>query len=209
MASVSFISASKLAELLSAADELRNMYVCVASANRLTLGVDPLKPTLMIDLSKEKVGPYNRPEPEPTAVPPTNARQPPITNGSVPRRSRHTGDCWFEIKGRRVKCRSSKERLAEGLRELEQAAPGTFEKLSSVKPRSRRIVAHDRNHLYDKSHLVERYTEQLMPGWWHGTNNNDQQKEIWLKRACDYAGLTWGMDFRIGPAPSVQIFDDL
>src|SRR5260370_41053389 len=113
------------------------------------------------------------------------------------------------MKGNRVNCFSSKERLAESLRALQHVAPVTLEVLSSVNPRYRRIVARDPNFLFEKPHLVEQYVEQLIPGWWHGTNNNDQQKQVWLKRACSLAGLTWGVDFRMGPDSSLPPAMDL
>src|SRR5438876_11413595 len=86
--------------------------------------------------------------------------------------SRRSGDCWFEIKGRRIDCRSLKELLSGGLRALEEARPDTLEKLSHIKPRTRRIVARDPKQLFDREHLAELHSEPLIDGWSYGTNNS-------------------------------------
>jgi hypothetical protein len=191
------ISASKLAELLRTADQQKTMYVRVLSASRLGLGTDPDRPTLTLDLSKERIGPYNRPGPDHTDIQFGDGAQTLPPNGTAAKLTRRSGDYGLEIKGRRVSCRSLKEMLSEGLRALEAAAPGTVEMLSNIKARSRRIVARDPNHLFDKQHLTKKYAEQLMPGWWYGTNNSARETEGWLQRACSLAGLEWGRDFKM------------
>jgi hypothetical protein len=196
MASVSFIAASKLTELLSTADAGKDMYVRVLSASRLALGIDSLQPTLIVDLSKEEVGPYNRPGPNETVSPLETGPQPVLGNGSAAKMPRRSGDYFFEIKGSRVNCGSLKELPFGSLRAFEESEPGTLEKLSRVKGRSRRIVAHDPAHLFSKAHLAEKYAERLMADWWYGTNNSAQQTLAWLKRACSRSGLKWGEDFR-------------
>lgn len=189
------MSASKLTELLRSADEHKNMYVRVLSPSRLALGIDPDRPTLILDLSKEKIAPYNRSDPDDTGTPPANELLPLVPNQSVSKLGRRSGIYWFEVKGKRVNCRSLKELLSKALRALETAAPDTLEKLSNVKPRSRRIVARDPHHLFDKGHLTEKYAERLIPGWWYGTNNSANETEAWLKHACVFAGFKWESDF--------------
>ena len=58
MASVTYIGAVKLAELLQKADAGAGLVVSVVSASRLALGKDPLHPSITIDFSKEAIGPY-------------------------------------------------------------------------------------------------------------------------------------------------------
>ena len=191
------ISASKLAELLSSIDENDNMYVRVLTESRLAVGADPDRPTLMVDLSKEKIGPYHRPQGDPLDAPLTNGPQAPLGNGTVLRSRRRSGDYSLEIRGRRQNCGSLKELLAVSLTALEEAIPGTLDKLSRVKGRSRHIVAREPSLLFSKRHLSEKYAEQLAPGWWYGTNNSAEQTQVWLKRACKLSGLKWGEDFQI------------
>lgn len=197
MATLSFISASRLVDLLSAADSRREMQVRVLSANKLVLGTDPLQPTHVIDLSKEKIGAYNAASS--TRV--TGAALGPMESFDGPKiyatkMTRRSGDYWFEFKGRRTKYRSLKELLAEGLKAIEQSKPGTLEKLSHIKPRSRRIVAREPRQLFASDHLIKDYAEKLMDGWWYGTNNSASETNAWLERACNCAGVTWNGDFK-------------
>jgi hypothetical protein len=89
-----------------------------------------------------------------------------------------------------------RELLGEGLRSIEVSRPGTLEKLSHVKPGTKRIVARERRMLFDSEHLCDEYGDQLIDGWWYGTNNSSQETYRWLERACDCAGLKWGEDLR-------------
>jgi hypothetical protein len=210
MASLSFISASKLVEFLTTLDVKKDMHLRVLSSNRLALGVDPLQPTHVIDLSKERVCPFNAAElakvvDHHAASSAVEAQQTFLNSSKMTRRS---GDYWFEIKGHRVECASLKQLLSETLCILEQKWPGTLEKLSQIKARSRRIVAHDPKYLFDREHLTKRYSERLIPGWWFGTNNSAEQTNAWLERACSCAGLKWGDDLKSSLTIEASI-DDL
>ncbi|MFT3989471.1 hypothetical protein [Aestuariivirga sp.] len=188
MAHVSFISAKKLIELLVAASSREDMHVKVLTTNQLAIGIDPLHPTSVIDLSKELVVPMKKVV---EAVPAPRV----VESAPAYRHSRQTGRYMLEIKGKGTTCTSLKQILAEGLRGLEAHKSGTLEKLSQIKPRSKRIVAHDPRYLFEQSELVEKYSEKLSNGWWFGTNNSADETTTWLKRGCELAGLTWDRDF--------------
>lgn len=183
MAHMTFIKASKLSDLLKSAGG--DLHVCILTPNQLALGVDPLNPTSVIDLSQEALLPMRG--------------KPPVTEASTPepkfRSSRSTGRYLIKFKGKMIECRSLKEMLAEGLKAIESHKPGTLEKLSTIKPRTKRIVAHEPKHLFEEPELVKKYSDRLMNGWWYGTNNSAGETKTWLKRACELAGLTWGRDF--------------
>jgi hypothetical protein len=192
----SIMSAAKLADLLRSVDPQRAMHVQVLN-ERLALGVNPLQPTHMIDFSNERVETY-----EASLVPPASSGEALRTHGTkFPRRS---GDYWFEIKGKRTECSSLKELLAEALKSLERAKPGTLDNLSRIRGRSRRIVARDANQLFDKPHLVKEYAEQLNNGWYYGTNNSARETCVWIQRAAECAGLTSGSNFLVSLEPSVS-----
>jgi hypothetical protein len=100
-------------------------------------------------------------------------------------------------KGKRTECRSLKELLALALLSIEKAAPGTFHKLTHVKPRSRRIGARNPKDLFDKQHLAKDYAEKLgKEGWYFGTNNSAAETGNWLQPASEIAGLKWGEQFK-------------
>jgi hypothetical protein len=189
MATVSFISASKLVELVQSANKGGEMYVRVVSGNRLALGNDPMNPTISIDLSKEAVGPYKKDQKAQAA----EESQP---QGNGVRATRRSGEYWIELHGKRTEFGSLRELLGQGLRSIEAARPGTLEKLSHIKPKSKRIVAHDKKMLFESEHLAKEFGQQLMNGWWYGINNSSQETSIWLERACECAGLKWGKEFR-------------
>jgi hypothetical protein len=195
VASLSFIPASKLIDLLRSADRGSDMYVRVMSANRLALGTDPMNPTVSIDLSKELVGPFAKStsttvESEPEAAPST---------------TRRSGDFWFEIKGKQSKAGSVRELLGEALKAIELHAPGTLEKLSHIRPKTKRIVAREKTALFSSEHQVDKFAVKLINGWWYGVNNSAPETESWLKRACECAALKWGKDFRTNLSEPIKL----
>lgn len=188
----SFIRASKLVELLNAADVRRNLHVQILDGT-LALGVDPLQPSHVIDFSTEGVAPYEAIGPSTISDLPINGVDPPNSS----KMARRSGNYWFEFKGRRTNCRSLKELLAEGLQVIEKTRPGTLEKLSHIKPRSKRIVAHDPKELFESERLRKNSEKlRLFDDWWYGTNNSAQETSAWLERACSCAALKWRADFK-------------
>jgi hypothetical protein len=196
MANLAYVPTSTLQALLKSADPKSTMYVRILTANRLALGTDPLTPSTVIDFSKEKVLPYGQDESSRAAAQPATAPGANVIEVPAWRPSRRGGEYWFEMDGRRVECRSLKELLSAGLLALESAQPGTIEKLSHIKPRSRRIVARDPKQLFDKDHLAKDYAEKLTEGWFFGTNNSANETNAWLQRACECAGVTCGEQFK-------------
>jgi hypothetical protein len=190
MASFSFIPASKLIELVQSANKTGAMYVRIMSASKLALGPDPMKPTVLIDLSKETAGPYNEGNEGKANDSDTKAQ-----TGSA-KITRRSGEYWFEIKGHPKDVGSLRELLGQGLLEIEAQCPGTLDKLSHIKLKTKRIVARDKKMLFDTEHLVDDHSKQLKNGWWYGINNSADETTAWLRRACDCAGLKWGKDFR-------------
>ena len=209
MASVSFVQVSKLVDLLSAAGPTKSMYLRILSSTRLAVGTDPLNPSAVIDLAKEKVVPFSD---EATKVPePVPAANSGWTSNpdDVPgwRSSRRGGEYWFELNGKRSEFHSLRDLLAGALRALEKVRPGTLEKLSHIKPRSRRIVARDPKDLFDKERLAKEYAEKLTDGWFYGTNNSANETNTWLERACSCAGLKLGTEFKTSLASIAVLLD--
>ncbi|MGH6922505.1 MAG: hypothetical protein ACRED5_01935 [Propylenella sp.] len=191
MASISFISATKLADLLLSAGNQERLYVRVLSSTQLALGADPLEPTSVIDLSRERVIPFT-----PESGIPATAQVPPSDGQTKLRVTRRSGQYWYEIDGARHECRSLRELLSGSLRAIELKRPGTLDKLAHIKPRSKRIVALEPSALFDEPHLADKYGERLVNGWWYGTNNSAPETVAWLQRACSCGGLTWNSDFK-------------
>jgi hypothetical protein len=190
MAHVSFISATKLIQLLSDANIKKNLHVHVLTTNQLALGVDPLRPTSVIDLSKEVLRSLNGNEDTPAPQP--------ITRIVAERKaSRKSGKYYLDFMGKIVDCDSLASTLAEGLKALEHHKPGTLNKLSGISPRSKRIVSRNRNDLFPTKKKVDEFTEKLVDGWYFGTNNSNDETKRWLERACEVAGVSWGKDLSV------------
>jgi hypothetical protein len=199
MATANYIKTGNLISLINDVDPKNQMYIEILNDTDLGLGVSPLNYTAVIDLAKEEITWLNdgAGEIRPNITPaPTEAA----------RISRRTGEYWIEIDGKRTTSRSLKDLLADGLKRIEGVKPGSLEKLSALKPRSRRIVAHDPKDLFDSQHLARDFAEPLMNGWFYGTNNSGAETRSWLRRAAECAGLKWGMDVKTSLTPTV---DDL
>lgn len=184
MASLSFIATTKLIELLRAADPDGGMQVRILNATRLAIGTDPINPTRIIDFANEISGPLEKPEHN------GFSNQEPVDRprGVANRLSRKRGVYWFELDGQRTEAHSLKQLLSESLLAMERAKPGTLDKLSRHKGRSKRIVARDRNQLFTNSHLVADYSEVLTEGWYFGTNNSAAETKKWLSDAAACVG---------------------
>lgn len=200
MASLAFCPSSKLVELLRTADPQKNMFVRVLSSARLAVGADPLKPSAIIDLSREAIIPFA----DSKILVPQEAAPDEIRE-TTSRATRRSGEYWYELKGKRTECHSLKELLALSLLSIEKAVPGTLDKLTHVKPRSRRIVARNPKDLFDKPHLAKDYAERLgKDGWYYGTNNSAAETANWLQRASEIAGFRWGAQFNTSLIPTIE-----
>jgi hypothetical protein len=178
------------------------MQVSVLSSDRLAVGISPLLPTSIIDLSSETVRAFSEADGVTVHSPKPN---PPVATGS--RLARKSGRYGLNFKGEITETGSLKELLAEGLRKIEASAPGTLDKLTMLKPRTKRIVAREPRALFDQAELAEKYAERLMDGWWYGTNNSADETVTWLHRACGYASLEWGEDLVVDVAQSKPVID--
>jgi hypothetical protein len=179
---VSLIKTQRLRELLQSADPTGEMFAQILPDGRLGLGSDPFRPEVGIDFGAERALQISA-----EGLP--SQQQP----AELPRqRGRPAYD--FELRGQVIRSGSLKEVLRHGLLAFERMVPGTLEKLSLIKPRSKRIVAHDRNDLFESRNLTKDFSERLDADWWFGTNNSAQETRAWLERAAACSGLDWGRD---------------
>ena len=199
MAQVNFISASKLVALLNEADRGGKMNVRVLTTNKLALGVDPLNPDSVIDLSKEVIRSIVKEH----SLKPADSLKP-LSNMPnhaqvirTPKNSRASGKYFIEVLDCRAECVSLKDILSNGLNLMEKSRPGTLEKLSKFTPRSKHIVSRDKYNLFQDAALVEKYSEKLNSEWWYGTNNSAPETKSWLERCAKISGLEWGKEVKL------------
>jgi hypothetical protein len=188
---MSFISSAKLVELVQRADPSGQMQVRIVDTNSLVLGTDPFNPTTSVSFSSEAVHPLTVARSEPPPVNQPTASTTPVTRA---RRSRRSYMYLLDFRGKTTECRSLPELLAEGLKAIEGYRPGTLDKLSEMKPRTKRIVARNASLLFEQKALAEKYSEPLGNGWWFGTNNSANETQMWLQRAAQIAGLVWNKE---------------
>ncbi|MBI1408062.1 MAG: hypothetical protein GC145_18265 [Caulobacter sp.] len=107
---------------------------------------------------------------------------------------RRTGSVFFELLGSRTEFKSWKAAWLGGMRQLEDARPGTLDKLASYRPRSKRPVARQPEDLYDNRKQAQQFSAELKPGWYAATNNSSDEVKRYLKKAAELAGLVWKKD---------------
>ena len=110
---------------------------------------------------------------------------------------RYTGSVFLTILGDKHRFISRKALLVGALRMIEAARPGTLKELAKYKPRTKRIVAHKPELLYENSALAERYSMELMPGWSVATNNSTAEIDRYIRKAAELACLAWDRDISV------------
>lgn len=184
-----FIPLEKGMGLLSALDP--KLYVWIQSPTEIAAGTVPLQPQFIIDLATENLRQVDAVNID--AVPQTAF---PATQPS-PRMLRHSGRYLFELLGKTVECASLKDMLKKALVAMEDHKSGMLDELTKLRPRTKRIVARRAGDLFTDVELVKNFSDKLMDGWYYGTNNSASETKMWLKRACECAGLQWGKDFDV------------
>ncbi|WP_333605216.1 hypothetical protein [Novosphingobium sp.] len=89
---------------------------------------------------------------------------------------------------------SATQLLIEGLNIIEENFPGTLEKFSMRKGRSKRAVARTRAEICDYPH-PDSHSAELKSGYFAATNNKDPEARGFLREAAEIAGLKWGKNF--------------
>lgn len=101
---------------------------------------------------------------------------------------RFTGKHEIETEDKVFEFGSATQTLIHGLPLIDERAPGTLERLSTEKRRSKRPVAKDRHELYDLPSQA-RYAHQMENGYWVATNNKGHEALGYVRRAIELAGL--------------------
>ncbi len=103
---------------------------------------------------------------------------------------RRTGHYSVSIDGARHDATSQKSLLLVALAAIERARPGTLEKLSQEKGRTKRIVARNRDNLHANPILGRKFGVRLNDEWWLTTNNSFAETQRFIRRAAWHAGMT-------------------
>ena len=87
-----------------------------------------------------------------------------------------------------MRCGSATQALLRGLEEIERRSPGTLDRLSEKKARSKRPVHRQRQALFDMPSQAK-HSEQIESGHWVGTNNKRLEALNVLRSAAEIARL--------------------
>ena len=87
--------------------------------------------------------------------------------------------------------------LAEVLKEFQRLDPGFMSRFEiETRSRRRRLVAENRDDLYNQPHLVT-YSLDLENGWWLGTNISSDKVRGSIETACEVAGVKFGSQLKL------------
>jgi len=125
---------------------------------------------------------------------PPRKEAPPEQNPFV---GRYTGSVFLTILGTKHRFISRKALLVGALRLIEAARSGTLKNLAKYKPRTKRVVAQKPELLYENSALAEKFSMELMPGWFVATNNSTAEIDRYIRKAAELACLAWDRDISV------------
>lgn len=98
----------------------------------------------------------------------------------------------FVLDGESFPINAANKTLAEVLKEFQRRDSTFMARFAAqTMSRTRRLVAQNREDLYDKIHLAE-FSMALEDGWWLGTNLSTQNVRTNIKIACEIAGVKFG-----------------
>ena len=104
----------------------------------------------------------------------------------------------FSLEKESVNTSSARETLAEILKKLQDRDPGFMDRLAKeTVGRKRRLVARDRNDLYDDPKFVERSSLDLGNGWWVGHHLSTRNIKKKIETACEVAGVKFGSQLKL------------
>jgi excisionase family DNA binding protein len=105
----------------------------------------------------------------------------------------------FRLLGKANVARSWIEMVAYVLHELAERDERFLDRFSQEGGRSRRYIAPNRDELYERRpDLAQRFSRRLANGWWLGTNYSRKDLLSILRKACEIAGLEYGVDLVVG-----------
>ncbi|MYA96701.1 MAG: hypothetical protein F4X91_09885 [Nitrospinae bacterium] len=98
----------------------------------------------------------------------------------------------FILNNNPVETGAANRTLAEALKRFQLIDPGFMSRFEAkTKSRRRRLVAKNRDELYNQPHLIT-YSLDLENGWWLGTNISSDKVRTSIQIACEVAGVKFG-----------------
>ena len=112
-----------------------------------------------------------------------------------------SGDIGYTLFGQTFPAKDGNDIFVGILRhfaEFDEMFPERYQKAVSKIGRKRCYVARTPHEVYPgKKNLIRSATQQIAPGWFVGTNENNAKKLKLLRKACDVLKLEWGKDLKV------------
>ena len=103
----------------------------------------------------------------------------------------------FILDNNSVETGAANRTLAEVLKAFERLDPGFMSRFEAkTRSRRRRLVAENRDDLYNQPHLVT-YSLDLENGWWLGTNISSDKVRGSIETACEVARVEFGSQLKL------------
>ena len=117
---------------------------------------------------------------------------------SAPSLSERSKIVGLEYLGKHVETRTNIAALIEALTIFGREDPQFMEHFAArTVTRNRQLIARDRAHLYEQSHLIDKHSKKLWGNWWLGTNLSKRQIRGHIQTACDVAGINFGTQLKL------------
>jgi len=191
---VQLTTCTQLANELKAVEKGGGAHVWIDSASRMIVGDFP-QAIMFFDFTREAFMPLPN-ESGPAAMEKKQAGKKRVSLLNLAPRVTQIFEIETDVAIHEVG--SATEALVRGLDIIEDKRPGTHLELAKEKKRTKRMVAQEREQLYDHPHPPE-HSRKLKSGFWVATNNKADEAISYLKKAADMAGMTESFSVRRKP----------
>ena len=132
---------------------------------------------------------------------PPSSPSKPKTLRSRPSQIERSKIVGFILRGKEVNTGTARGTLAEILIIFDREDPEFMKRFATeTVSRTRNLVARNRVDLYEKSHLVDKHSQNLGNGWWLGINLSAIQVRRHIETACSVAGIRYGSQLKTDQA---------
>jgi hypothetical protein len=113
-------------------------------------------------------------------------------------RRRKSGVLNYRLFGQTVEGASYRAMLTDVLKQLAKTDREFLQRFSDEGGRTRKFVSKNAADLYrGRPDLAEEFKESIGDGWWVGTNYSAREIVAIVQRACQVAGIAWGIDLLV------------
>lgn len=192
-----------------------DIHISEESMKRLKAFAEPLEDTAETAFSKvldvaervrelQKEGIPSAPQPpapidvSPPTRPKTGPHRTRSDRSTERKNQRNAQVIGFVLDGKRMETGAGNRTLAGILKEFQLRDSGFMERLSpKTQGRVRRLVARNKNDLYENLNFRGGYCLDMRNGWWIRTHLGRPEMEKFIKISCKIAGVKFGTELKL------------